>query len=205
MTGTPAHRLSLFPASDLDLRNVEATEVEFSGRRAVRLVEAAAGKGGEPIAILPGASFGDGVIEAEIAGVPRGDALEYSRGFVGLAFRVQPGGDLFECVFLRPTNGRADDQLRRNHATQYMSIPEFPWNRLREESPGVYESYVDLEPGVWTTIKLAVSRTRALLYVHGAEQPCLVMNDLKLGATRGQVALWVGSGSDAYFASVVLR
>ena len=205
MSGPLARSLPLFPASNLDLHNVEATEVEYRGRRAVRLVEAAGGQGGEPLAIVPGTAFGDGVIEAEIAGVPRGEALEYSRGFVGLAFRVQPGGAAYECIFLRPTNGRADDQLRRNHTTQYMAVPEYPWNRLRQEHPGVYESYVDLEPGAWTTIKLVVAGERALLYVHGAAQPCLVVNDLKLGTTQGQIALWVGSGSDAYFASVAVR
>jgi hypothetical protein len=44
---------------------------------------------------------------------------------------------------LRPTNGRADDQVRRNHSTQYISYPDFPWYRLREETPGMYESYSD--------------------------------------------------------------
>ena len=205
MTAPAVPPLPIFPASNLDLHNVEATEVVYRGKRAVRLFEAAGGQGDAPIAIIPGASFGDGVIEAEIAGLPRGDALDYSRGFVGIAFRVQPGGATYECVFLRPTNGRADDQLRRNHATQYMALPEYPWHRLRQEHPGVYESYVDLEPGVWTTIKLVVAGARALLYVHGAAQPCLVVNDLKLGATQGQIALWVGSGSDAYFANVAVR
>jgi hypothetical protein len=159
---------------------------------------------GEPIAIISGSSFANGVIEAEIAGVPHVDALEYSRGFVGIAFRVQPGGSSFACFFLRPTNGRADDQFRRNHSTQYVAHPEYPWYRLRREHPGVYESYVDLVAGAWTRIKIVASGGRAQLYVHDAEQPCLVVNDLKFGATAGQVALWVGSGSDGYFSSLAI-
>jgi hypothetical protein len=55
-----------------------------------------------------------------------------------------------ESIYLRPTNGRADDQLRRNHSVQYDSVPDFPWFRLRKESPGVYESYTDLEAGEWS-------------------------------------------------------
>lgn len=87
------------------------------------------------------------------------------------------------------TNGRADDQLQRNHAAQYVSHPDFPWERLREENPGIYESYVDLEAGGWTRIKIVVSGIKAQLYVDGAAQPCLIVNDLKLGETHGQVAL----------------
>ena len=52
-------------------------------------------------------------------------------------------------------------------STQYTSEPEWPWERLRKESPGVYESYVDLEAGVFTRYKIVVKWTRAELYVHG--------------------------------------
>jgi hypothetical protein len=29
----------------------------------------------------------------------------------------------YECFYVRPSNGRADDQLRRNHSAQYISMP----------------------------------------------------------------------------------
>jgi hypothetical protein len=191
--------------SELELRGLNANLVTYRGRRAVRLVEApGAGADEETIAVVTGSDFQDGVIETQVAGVLRPDAPQEMRGFVGIAFRVQPDASRFECLYLRPTNGRADDQLRRNHATQYMSLPDFPWFRLREESPGVYESYVDLVPGAWTPIRIVVSGTRALLYVHGAAQPSLVVNDLKLGDTRGTIALWIGAGTEAYFTRVVV-
>jgi hypothetical protein len=130
---------------------------------------------------------------------------EAMRGFVGIAFRVQNYGAAFECFYLRPTNGRADDQLRRNHATQYVSHPDYPWYKLREEHPGVYESYTDLVPGVWTPIKIVVSGVRAQLYVNNAEQPCLIINDLKLGESEGQIALWIGAGTVAHFSEIVIK
>lgn len=192
--------------SGLELHNVRAEVVTYRGKRCVKLIEdAPETTGAGTIAIISDSDFRDGVIEAEIAGTPHGDALEFSRGFVGIAFRVQPNGSSFECFFLRPSNGRADDQLRRNHSTQYISHPDYPWNRLRNESPGVYESYADLEPGVWTKIKIVVSGVRAQLYVNGAEQACLVVNDLKHGETEGMLALWVGSGTDAYFSKMAVR
>jgi len=197
--------LPLDSLSDLDLRHVNADLVTYKGRRAVRLIEQDMNRSdGEPLAILRGSLFRDGVIETEIAGAPRPDAPADRRGFVGIAFRVEPQAERFEYIFLRPTNGRANDQLRRNHSTQYCAHPDYPWFRLREESPGVYESYVDLVPEEWTKVKIVVSKAQAQLYVNGADQPCLIVNDLKLGEGEGQIALWIGSGTEAYFSPVTV-
>jgi hypothetical protein len=181
----------------------------YHGRRAVRLVNddgpAGTVSGGQVFAIIKGSDFEDGTIEAEIAGFPRQGAKPGTRGFIGVAFRVQDHGSRYEAFYLRMTNGRADDQLRRNHSVQYMSQPEFPWNRLRQESPGVYESYVDIDPEAWTKIKVVVSGSKAQLYVNGADRPCLIVNDLKLGVARGQIALWTGSDTEAYFSNLTIR
>ena len=206
MTAQSPRTFQFNSLSDLELHHVEAELVTYRGRHAVRLVEQGESTVNDPtIAVLSGSDFKDGVIEAEIAGAPRSDAPQDMRGFVGIAFRVQPHGSRFECFFVRPTNGRAGDQLRRNHSTQYISHPDYPWYRLREETPGVYESYTDLVPGAWTPIKIVVSGLQAQLYVNGAEQPCLVVNDLKLGETQGQIALWIGAGTEAYFSAVVVK
>lgn len=94
--------------------------------------------------------------------------------------------------------------MRRNHSTQYISHPDYPWYKLREEHPGVYESYTDLVPGEWTKVRIIVSGTRAQLYVHGAEQPCLIVKDLKLGEKEGGIALWIGTGTEAYFSEILV-
>lgn len=192
-------------AKGLELRNVTAEAVTYRGRAAVRFVETAreGGSDAKPaIAILPDSQFENGVIEAELAGKPGGDANAGARGFIGIAFRVAGDASRFECFYLRPTNGRADDQLRRNHSTQYTAFPDYPWHKLRKENPGVYESYVDLVPGEWTKVRIEVEGTKARLYVNGAAQPALIVNDLKLGAAKGAVALWIGDGTEAYFSKV---
>ncbi len=100
-------------------------------------------------------------------------------------------------------NGRAADQLQRNHAVQYISHPDHTWQRLRRDTPGLYESYVDLEPRRWTKVRIRVCGAEAALYVHGAEQPTLIVRDLKRGAAaRGDVRLWVGPGTAAQFTNV---
>src|ERR1700684_541139 len=183
----------------------------YMGQTAVKIVNKAGATAtgtpanGETIAILKGSDFSDGTIEAGVVGLPRPGADSSVRGFFGIAFRVAPHGSQYESISLRQTNGRADDQVRRNHSTQYASYPSFPWHRLRDENPGVYESYVDLEPEGWTKIKIVGAGNKARLDVNSAEQPCLIVKDLKLGATRGQIALWVATDKEGYFSNLIVK
>jgi hypothetical protein len=190
----------------LELINVSTEVVELEGRRGLRVGRADDYVEGGTLVLIEGTEFQNGTIELELAGEPAADADPAMRGFVGVAFRVDPEDpDRYECFYLRPTNARADLQLRRNHSTQYVSHPEYPWYRLREESPGMYESYVDLEPGVWTTVRIDVSGTHAWLYVHGAEEPTLIVNDLRGDDASGQVGLWLHSSTLAHFRNLRIR
>ena len=207
---TPPATFHLDSLAGLDIINVKAEATTYRGKRSVRLLHSSADPSTgnaekESIAILKDSDFKDGVIEAEIAGGPRQGATPDMRGFVGIAFRTQDHGGRFECFYVRFTNGRCDDQLRRNHSVQYISAPEFPWQRLRKENPGVYESYADVEAGAWTKIKIVVSGNKARLYINGADQPCLLVNDLKLGDSHGPIALWVGDDTDAYFSNLTIH
>lgn len=154
----------------------------------------------EKLAVIEGLDFSDGVIEAEIAGAPQAGAPAGARGFVGIAFRLQPDLKTYDALYIRPTNGRADDQVRRNHSVQYIAHPDYPFNRLRREAPERYESYADLVPGAWTPIRIEVYGDKARLFVHGQPQPTLVVNDLKSGPHgRGAIALWIDAGTEAHF------
>jgi hypothetical protein len=191
----------------LELVNAKADVTDYRQHKAVRLVALPGhlDRNEEVLAMLAGTDFKDGTIEVQVAGMPAQGADPGARGFIGVAFRVQPHAEKFECFYVRPTNGRSDDQLRRNHATQYVSFPDYPWERLRKETPGVYESYVDLEAGVWTKLRIVVAGTKARLYVNGAEQPALVVNDLKLGEGHGQIALWSTTSTEGYFSDLVVK
>jgi hypothetical protein len=202
------HTYMLKSAKGLELRNAVAEEVTYRGRHALRIVETGRDGGSDQspsLAVLPDSQFENGVIEMELAGKPHDNATGGARGFIGVAFRVASDASQFECFYLRPTNGRADDQLRRNHSTQYTAFPAFPWHKLRSENPGVYESYADLVPGEWTHVKIEVEGTKARLYVNHAPQPALIVNDLKLGSTSGRVALWIGDQTEAYFSKVIVN
>ena len=205
MTATTGADDGLLAPDKLKLINVEAQTVEYRGKTALRVGEApGAAIEADTLAVIPGLKLANATIDVDLAGAPRADAFEGARGFVGIAFRVQEDPLRYECFYLRPTNGRAENQLQRNHSTQYVSHPDFPWHRLRQESPGLYESYVDLMPEEWTHVKIVFSGTEARLFVHGAEQPCLIVKDLKLGDTEGGIALWIGAGTEAHFADLRL-
>jgi hypothetical protein len=161
--------------------------------------------GPDLIAWIDGPRFANGTIEAEIAGAPAPGADTSARGFVGIAFRVQDDRKTYDAFYLRPTNGRAADPVRRGHATQYVSHPDWPWFRLRRETPSKYESYADLVPDAWTRVRIEVHGTRARLFVNDQAQPTLVVNDLKTGATAtGAVALWIGPGTIAHFRNLTV-
>jgi 3-keto-disaccharide hydrolase len=194
-------------ATGLRLHNVTAEPATLEGKKGLRLTLAHGGSpAGEQLAVIEKLEFSSGVIEAEVAGAPAPGAAEGARGFVGIAFRLQPDDKTYDAFYLRPTNGRAEDQERRNHATQYISHPEWPWDRLRKETPSRYEAYVDLVPGSWTRVRIEVRGDRARLYVHGNEQPTLLVNDVKTGASaKGAVALWLGPGTVAHFRNLTVR
>lgn len=152
--------------------------VTYHGRKAVRVVPAPAadaelvapknGEGGGFV-VLPGTSFHNGSIEVDLAGKPRTGATADARGFVGVAFRVAANPSNYECIYIRPTNGRADDQVRRNHSTQYISMPEYEWSRLRRAHNACGWSGTPSE-GDWTCSFRRLGRARVENGV-GAGQP----------------------------------
>jgi hypothetical protein len=210
--GTPvwaladARTLSLDHIDKLTLVSARAEVVTYQGQRAVHLQSRVGHEADDDsmLAIVPDSDFKDGVIEIDVAGAPI-PQVPGARGFIGVAFRVQAHADSFECFYIRPTNARCDDQQRRNHSVQYTCGPAYSWRRLRTESPETYESYADMEPGVWTHLKVEVAGTKARFYVNRATQPALIVNDLKLGDTHGAIALWSHTFTDGYFANLRVK
>jgi hypothetical protein len=195
----PGH-LSTYQALD-----VSVTPTVYLDREALQVELQSGVTGGDrnTLVIIPGFEFQNGVIEVDVASALQEGAPALAKGFVGVGFRVQPQGEQFEAFYLRPVNARSQNQLNRNHALQYFSYPGYDFLRLREEAPGVYESYADMAMGEWISLKIVVEGDHARLYVNGAEQPALVVNDLKQGSeTQGTIGLWVDVGTRAYFSNL---
>jgi hypothetical protein len=151
-------------------------------------------------------NFKNGTIEVRVLSRLLADAPDFARGFIGVAFRIDESNSRFECIYIRPTNGRAEDQVRRNHSTQYFSYPDFKFDRLRKESPEKYESYADMGLNEWITLKIVVKNEKAKLYLNGQTHPVLIVNDLKHGADiAGGIGLWSEVGTEAHFCDLKIE
>ena len=207
MSSEEMHEIAVSDLMQAKMKSATATLTSFGGSAAFKLKPFAPGEAGfiqgGPMAILTKNKIHNGTIEADVAGAPAKNADDSARGFIGIAFHIQ-SPLRYEIIYLRPTNSTADDQLRRNHTTQYSSEPDWPWDRLRKASPGVYESWVDIEAGKWTHMRITVHGTSAALYINHSENPCLVIHDLKLGDIEGSIGLWMGQDTDGYFRNVRL-
>lgn len=161
-------------------------------------------KADEPtFARLKGIDFSNGVIEVKVLSRLLKTAPAFARGFIGVAFRVNDSNTKYESIYIRPTNGRADDQVRRNHSIQYYSYPDYKFDRLRKESPEKYESYSDMALDQWITMHIEVKDSIAKLFLNNNKQPSLVVNDLKHGANAsGAIGLWVDVGTEGYFSDL---
>lgn len=144
--------------------------------------------------------FHNGIIEIKVFSQLLSDAPDYARGFIGIGFRINEDDTKFEGIYIRPTNGSADDQLRRNRTTQYFSYPDYKFDTFRQIAPGKYESYVDITIGEWIDFKIEVKDSVAKLYINNSKNPVLIVNDLKHGSDcSGSIGLWSEVGTDAYF------
>jgi hypothetical protein len=141
--------------------------------------------------------FGNGVLEADVCGRD-----VYSESFVGLAFHRR-SDDTYEAVYLRPFNFRTSSPDRRQHAVQYVAMPDHDYARLRTASPGEFEKPVDpsVVPAGWNRLRLVVGNGRVQAFVGGAATAALDVRELH-SDIRGLVGLYVDNGSDGVFANV---
>lgn len=201
--------LPLDDATQVRPHNVTVKASHYRGSDAleVRLTEPYLGPDKDTFAVVPNLDFRDGIINVDVAGSLLPNAPPNARGFIGIAFRIDAEhGFASEGLYIRPTNARAEDQVRRNHSVQYFSYPDFDFDRLRRESPARYEAYTDLVPGEWTHLRIEVAGATARLFVGAAAQPVLIVRDLKHGAdAHGSIGLWVDNGTDGHFRNLSVR
>lgn len=199
-----AQRIDL-SKSRLDAINVYMSVEKFGKKTIVKVAKDSTVKEvDEPTFVkLHGINFQDGTIEVNVLSKLLPNASESARGFIGVAFHINDDNSKFECIYLRPTNGRAEDQVRRNHSIQYFSFPDYKFPRLRKESPEKYESYADMGLNEWIKMKIVVKGRSAKLYLNDNKAPSLIVNDLKHGAGQsGGVGLFVDVGTEGYFTDI---
>jgi hypothetical protein len=158
----------------------EAKPAEYQGRKCLFL------NGGG--ATLKDFELRDGVIDVDVA-------TPASRGFVGIQFRID--GANAEWVYLRQHKSGLPDAL------QYTPVLNTGLNWQIYNGLG-FTGAVDIPKDVWFHLRLEVSGAQAKFFVKDMDKPALVMNDLKSGVQKGQVALAVLTGA-TYFSNFEIR
>lgn len=195
-------------AKTLAANKVYMTLETFQGKEVVKVIKDSAVKeADEPTFVrIKNIDFKDGTIEVSVLSRLLPNASPTDRGFIGVAFRINEDNSKFECIYIRPTNGRAVEQIRRNHSIQYFSFPNYKFSRLRKESPELYESYADMGLNEWIKIKIVVQGRQAKLFLNDNKQPSLIVNDLKHGdESTGGIGLFVDVGTEGRFSDLKIH
>jgi hypothetical protein len=178
-TGQP---LSVPPESSRWDLEGNAKPAEYQGRKCL-LIDGGA-------AVLKDFEMRDGVIDVDVA-------TPAVRGFFGLDIRIPADGSNYEEIYLRQHKSGQPD------AMQYTPVLKTGRNWQLFNGPG-FTGAVDIPKAEWFHLRLEVTGARAKLYVKDMEKPALVMDDLKSGIQKGQVALFTLTG-EAYFTNFSVR
>ena len=196
---------------EFELRNVTGSLVKLNGEEVLKIerdlkaipfdVKNLVATVDEPTyAKLKNVNLENGVIEVKVlARIQNPSPFEAAQGFIGLAFRISENDSAFESIYLRPKVGRSEKQFARNHTVQYYSYPDHKFDRLRRESPGLYETYADVDLNEWITLRIEVNGQKASLYINGQKHPSFIVEKMKGTTTSGSIALWVDIGTVGYF------
>jgi len=160
----------------------QARPADYQGRKSIFLDGGAAS--------LKDFEMRDAVIDVDVA-------TPASRGFFGIQFRIDGGGANAEWVYLRQHKSGQPD------AMQYTPVLNTGLNWQLYNGPG-FTGAVDIPKDVWFHMRLEVTGAQAKLYVKDMDKPVLVMNDLKSGVRKGQVALAALTGA-VYFSNFEIR
>ena len=185
--------------------NVSMTKMKMDGKKILRVTKDPAWKEvDEPTFVrLDEIELTNGTIELNVLSKLLPDAIETARGFIGVTFRINENNSKFEGIYIRPSNGRANEQIRRNHSVQYFSFPDYKFDRLRKEAEGQYESYADMGLNEWIKMKIVVKDAQAKLFLNDNRHPSLIVNDLKHGPNnKGALGLFVDVGTEGFFSDL---
>ncbi|HET9277347.1 MAG TPA: family 16 glycoside hydrolase, partial [Flavitalea sp.] len=152
------------------LNNRAAEPFNEDGKKGIRLSEVP----NDGIMILKDLEFGEGTIEVDIRGK---NVLQQS--FVGVAFHIQDV-NTYDAIYFRPFNFMNSDTARRRRAVQYVSMPNYPWEKLRQDYPGKYENTVQPVPNPdgWFHVKIVVAGKRIRVFVDNSQTPSLEVEKL---------------------------
>ncbi|MGK5093588.1 hypothetical protein WDW89_16460 [Deltaproteobacteria bacterium TL4] len=170
--------------------SIAATKlVEKDGAAAIEFIpmkQGIAQVGVPNVVWLDGFEFNEGIIEFDA----KGKSAPPQSSFVGVAFHTVDAKN-FDAIYFRTFNFKTGDSERNSHALQYISEPQWPWEKLRKEKTGQFENSIKSAPDgdAWFHAKVVIEKRQVKVFVNGATEPSLLVNELS-DRTGGSVGLW---------------
>jgi hypothetical protein len=199
-----------FGGNEFEISHVNASVVRLNGEEVLRIERDLQSLPFDPKRMgatvdeptflkLKGVNLENGIVEVKVLGRLLPNAPPFARGFIGLAFRINGDNSAYESIYVRPSNGRADDQIRRNHSIQYYAYPNYKFDRLRKEFPELYETYADIGLDEWITLRIEFKDKSAKLFLNDQKSPAFIVQEMLGSTTSGSIGLWVDIGTEGYF------
>ncbi len=217
VTSTSAQTKLKLGEQEFELQNVTGSIIKFQGENVLKIerdlkalpfdeknVESSVDQ--PTFAKLLNFEMENGIIEVKmLSQIMANSPFPAARGFIGVAFRIDSLNNRFEGLYLRPSNGRADDQLRRNHTIQYFSYPEYNFGRLRREANGLYETYSDIGLNEWIDVKIVINDKKLTLFINNQKTPSFIVNEMLGKINKGGIGLWVEIGTIGFFKDLKIQ
>lgn len=146
---------------------------------------------------LANSKFQNGIIEVEVLSRLLEDAPDFARGFIGIAFHINNDDSKFESFYIRPTNGRIKDPIRKNRACQYFAYPNYTFDYFREHEIKDYEAPADIGLDEWIRLKVIINDIKGEFYVNG--KLVLTVDSLINDSMLGDVGIFVDTGTEGFF------
>lgn len=195
-SGTTFDLAQLFKDNRLTVHNRQVNVETSVSKNSIVLSE----EEGEGLVWVNGVSFSTGTIEVDLKGQ---DVFQHS--FLGIAFHCVDDST-FDAVYFRPFQFNTTDPVRKKRAIQYISLPTYTWQKLREQQNGFYENEVEPspDPNEWFHAKIVIKVKEVLVYTNNAATPCLQVNLLN-ERKSGKIALYTADRSGGSFANLVIK
>jgi hypothetical protein len=205
------HDLKTVPTNSAS-NKVDVTAIVKDGREALRIALDAASRAGtfgtdfvdKPTFLMLPEIVTDARIEVDLCARLLTDAPDYARGFIGLAYRVQPDLSGYESVYLRPTNGKRHNPAppRDQRAVQYYAYPDWPFNVLRDREPGRFEAAADIGLEQWHRLALTFSGAD---FAASVDEMPILQGQGKISPRSGRIGLWVDIGTEGFFSNLQIH
>lgn len=186
----------LYKKGQLQVVNREIKSVTENGKNFIQLAD----NKEEGLIWLPLNDFKNGKITIRMRGKD-----VFQRSFIGIAFHGL-NDSTYDAVYCRPFNFFAKDSVRKIHAIQYISHPQFTWKKLRDERNGVFEKEIinPPNPNDWFSMTIVVDKKSVKAFINQDPKPSLTVDRLTQ-RSMGKLGIFMGDGSGGDFERITIE